>query len=40
MVASVSDVKNYREQVGKLSSSISELNTIYGNMLSVMNVSK
>lgn len=40
MIASVNDVKIYRDQVGKLSSSISELNSIYGNMLSAMNISK
>lgn len=38
MTASINDVKNYREQVGKLSGNISELNSIYGNMLSAMNV--
>lgn len=40
MFASVDDVRNYREQVGKLSSSISELNSIYGNMLSAMNINR
>lgn len=36
--ASVDDAKVYKEQVAKLSQSISELNSIYGNMLSAMNV--
>lgn len=37
LVGSVSDTQNYTEQVAKLSQSISELNNIYGNMLSAMN---
>ncbi|MFT3737339.1 MAG: gliding motility protein GldL [Breznakibacter sp.] len=37
-VASVEDAKVYKEQVAKLSQSISELNSIYGNMLSAMNI--
>jgi gliding motility-associated protein GldL len=35
---SVDDARIYKEQVAKLSQSISELNNIYGNMLSAMNV--
>lgn len=35
---SVDDARVYKEQVAKLSQSISELNSIYGNMLSAMNV--
>lgn len=35
---SVTDAKVYREQVAQLSKTVSELNTIYGNMLSAMNV--
>lgn len=35
---SVDDARIYKEQVAKLSQSISELNSIYGNMLSAMNV--
>jgi gliding motility-associated protein GldL len=34
---SVDDARIYKEQVAKLSQSISELNNIYGNMLSAMN---
>ena len=37
LLESVNDTKSYKEQVAKLSSSISELNNIYGNMLSAMN---
>ncbi|MGQ1891746.1 type IX secretion system motor protein PorL/GldL [Thermophagus sp. OGC60D27] len=35
---SVEDAKTYKEELGKLSHSIAELNTIYGNMLSAMNM--
>lgn len=35
---SVEDAKVYNEQLNKLSKSVSELNTIYGNMLSAMNM--
>lgn len=35
---SVEDAKTYQEELGKLNQSISELNTIYGNMLSAMNM--
>jgi gliding motility-associated protein GldL len=35
---SVQDAKTYQEELGKLNQSISELNTIYGNMLSAMNM--
>lgn len=36
MASSLNDVNIYREQVGKLSRSISELNSVYGNMLSAV----
>ncbi|WP_291857461.1 gliding motility protein GldL [Marinilabilia sp.] len=35
---SVEDARTYQEELGKLNQSISELNTIYGNMLSAMNM--
>ena len=35
---SVDDAKAYKEELSKLKQSISELNTIYGNMLSAMNM--
>ncbi|MCU4174482.1 gliding motility protein GldL [Carboxylicivirga sp. N1Y90] len=35
---SVNDAKIYKEQVAQLSQTVSELNTIYGNMLSAMNM--
>lgn len=35
---SATDAKVYREQVAQLSQSVSELNSIYGNMLSAMNM--
>ncbi|WP_439182919.1 gliding motility protein GldL [Carboxylicivirga taeanensis] len=35
---SATDAKVYREQVAQLSQSVSELNAIYGNMLSAMNM--
>lgn len=35
---SANDAKVYREQVAQLSQSVSELNSIYGNMLSAMNM--
>ena len=35
---SASDTQRYREEIGKLSSNLSAMNTIYGNMLSAMNV--
>lgn len=35
---SVSDAQIYKEQVTQLSETVSELNTIYGNMLSAMNM--
>lgn len=37
---SANDAKIYREQVAQLSQSVSELNAIYGNMLSAMNMGK
>jgi methyl-accepting chemotaxis protein len=36
--SSADDSKRYREEVAKLSDNLSALNTIYGNMLSAMNV--
>ena len=38
MNSSISDVATYKNEVGKLSHTLGELNTIYGNMLSAMNV--
>ena len=38
MNQSVSDVEVYKKEVAKLSQTLGELNTIYGNMLSAMNV--
>jgi gliding motility-associated protein GldL len=35
---SVKDAKAYKEEMGRLNRSVSELNTIYGNMLSAMNM--
>ena len=35
---SVKDTRAYKEEVGKLNQTIGELNTIYGNMLSAMNM--
>lgn len=37
---SMNDAKNYKEEMSKLNQNISELNTIYGNMLSAMNMGK
>jgi len=36
--ASVEETQKYRDEIGKLSQSLSELNNIYGNMLSAMSV--
>jgi gliding motility-associated protein GldL len=36
--ASVNDTERYKENIAKLSSNLSALNTVYGNMLSAMNV--
>lgn len=38
MGASVEGAKLYKDQIAQLSKSVSELNTIYGNMLSAMSV--
>ncbi len=38
MNQSIPDVESYKKEVGKLSQALGELNTIYGNMLSAMNV--
>ena len=35
---SVGDTKKYREEVAKLSNNLAAMNTVYGNMLSAMNV--
>jgi len=35
---SVDDTKKYRQEMSTLSSNLTALNTIYGNMLSAMNV--
>ncbi|NPA37756.1 MAG: gliding motility protein GldL [Chlorobi bacterium] len=40
MSQSVEDSKEYREQIAALSRTIGELNSIYGNMLSAMNVGR
>jgi gliding motility-associated protein GldL len=37
---SVSDTKKYKEEVQKLAQNLTSLNTVYGNMLSAMNVNK
>jgi len=36
--SSVDETKKYREEIGKLGENLASLNTIYGNMLSAMNV--
>jgi gliding motility-associated protein GldL len=38
--SSLDDTKRYKEEVSKLSQNLSKLNTVYGNMLSAMSVSK
>lgn len=38
IIGSAEDSKTYKEQVSQLSKTVSELNTIYGNMLSAMNM--
>jgi len=35
---SAEETQKYKDEMSKLSKSISELNTIYGNMLSAMNI--
>jgi len=37
---SVDDTKRYKESIAELSTNLESLNTVYGNMLSAMNVSK
>jgi len=37
---SVDDTAKYKDQIGKLATNLSALNTIYGNMLSAMNVNR
>jgi len=36
--ATVEDTKKYKEEVGKLAKNLGSLNTVYGNMLSAMNI--
>ncbi len=36
--ASVEDTKKYKDEVNKLAKNLSSLNTVYGNMLSAMNI--
>jgi hypothetical protein len=36
--ASVEDTKKYRQEMATLSTNLTALNTVYGNMLSAMNV--
>jgi gliding motility-associated protein GldL len=36
--ATVEDTKKYKEEVGKLAKNLGSLNTVYGNMLSAMNL--
>lgn len=38
--ASVEDSKKYRENISELSNNISQLNTVYGNMLTAMNINR
>lgn len=38
--ATVDDTKKYKDEVAKLAKNLGSLNTIYGNMLSAMNVNK
>ncbi len=40
MKNSAEDVKKYRDEISKLGTNLSAMNTIYGNMLSAMNFSK
>ena len=35
--ASVNDTERYKENIAQLSTNLSKLNTVYGNMLSAMN---
>jgi hypothetical protein len=37
---SVDDTKKYRQEMSSLSTNLTALNTIYGNMLSAMNYTK
>jgi gliding motility-associated protein GldL len=34
--ASINDTQKYKEEVGKLATNLTKLNTVYGNMLSAM----
>jgi hypothetical protein len=38
--ASVEDTNKYKAEIAKLTDNLASLNTIYGNMLSAMNVKK
>ena len=37
---SIDDTRMYKETMGELSKNLSALNTVYGNMLSAMNVGR
>jgi gliding motility-associated protein GldL len=37
---SVEDTKRYKENIAELSTNLESLNTVYGNMLSAMNVNR
>lgn len=37
---SVDDTRKYKDEVGKLATNLSSLNTIYGNMLTAMNYNR
>jgi gliding motility-associated protein GldL len=37
---SVAETEKYKEEIKKLSESLSELNSVYGNMLSAMSIRK
>ena len=36
--SSLADTRRYKDEVGQLANNLSSLNTVYGNMLSAMNV--
>jgi len=36
--SSIDDTKKYREEISKLGNNLAAMNTVYGNMLSAMNV--
>jgi hypothetical protein len=37
---SVSDTKKYKEEMSQLTTNLTSLNTIYGNMLTAMNINR